>query len=193
MSVFVPPSTKYICAPKPACLGIYSLDLLISISSPPYSSAMASIMRVESRCVSSARSGPVSCSDQISKATKKVATWPPVPGITLPRAVSNSTLTASLPSTYPHTQRHVVDLGVLVVLVQVALDGHAMDRWIGRIIDPSVQCPPHSRGHRPRLGPCLGPARELHQRHRHPEAALVRRQAPIAHPLVRDSGQRRFR
>src|SRR5690606_9813751 len=193
MSVFVPPSTKYICAPKPACLGIYSLDLLISISSPPYSSAMASIMRVERRCVSSARSGPVSCSDQISKATKKVATWPPVPGITLPRAVSNSILTASLPSTYPHTQRHVVDLGTRVVLVQVALDGHTMDRRIAGVVDPAVQCPPHSLGHRPYLAPRFRPAGELHQRHRRPETALVRRQPPIAHPLVRDSGQRRFR
>src|SRR5690606_10015787 len=163
MSVFVPPSTKYICAPKPACLDIYSLDLLISISSPPYSSAMAFIMRVESRCVSSARSGPVSCSDQTSKATKKVATWLPVPGITLPRAVSNSTLMASLPSTYPHTQRNVVDFGVSVVLVQVALDGHTVDRRFRRIIDPSVQGTPNSRGQRPNLGPCLGPARELNK------------------------------
>src|SRR5690606_21659746 len=149
---------------------------------------MASIMRVESRCVSSARSGPVSCSDQISKATKKVATWPPVPGITLPRAVSNSTLTSSLPSTYPHTQRRVVDLGVRVVLVQVALDGHAIDRRIAGVIDPAVQCPPHSRGHHPRLVPGFGPARELHQRQRRPETSLMRRQPPIAHPLVRNGG-----
>src|SRR5690606_29383103 len=134
---------------------------------------MASMMRVESRCVSSARSGPVSCSDQISKATKKVVTWPPVPGITLPLAVSNSILTTSLPNTHPHTQWHVIDLSVRVVLIQIALDGHAMDRRIAGVIDPAVQCPPHSRGHRPRLGPCPGPARELHQRHRRSEAALV--------------------
>src|SRR5690606_16134485 len=145
---------------------------------------MASIMRVESRCVSSARSGPVSCSDQISKATKKVATWPPVPGITLPRAVSNSTLTTSLPSTYPHTQPHVVDLGVRIVLVQITLDGHARDRRIAGVVDPAVQCPPHSRGQRPRLGPCLGPARELYQRQRGPARTLMRRQAAIAHPVV---------
>src|SRR5690606_35821990 len=110
---------------------------------------MASMMRVESRCVSSARSGPVSCSDQISKATKKVVTWPPVPGITLPHAVSNSILTPSLPTTCPHTQRHVVDFAVRVVLVPVTLDGHTMDRRIAGVIDPTVQCLLHSRGHRP--------------------------------------------
>src|SRR5690606_1307715 len=147
----------------------------------------------ESRCVSSARSGPVSCSDQISKATKKVATWLPTPRITLPRAVSNSTLTSSLPNTYPHTQRHVVDLGARVVFVQVALDGHAVDRRIAGVVDPAVQCPPNSRGHRPHLAPRFRPAGELHQRHRRPQAALVRRQTPIAHPLVRNSGQGRLR
>src|SRR5690606_1462497 len=138
---------------------------------------------------SSARSGPVSCSDQISKATKKVATWPPVPGITLPRAVSNSTLTASLPSTYPHTQRHVVDLGVRVVLIQIALDGHAMNRRVRRIIDPAVKRLPNRSGQLPDLAPRFRPAGDLHQRHRRPEATLVRRQAPIAHPLVRNGGQ----
>src|SRR5690606_17878507 len=111
-----------------------------------------------------ARSGPVSCSDQISKATKKVTTWPPAPGITLPRAVSNSTLTTSLPSTYSHTQRHVVDLGVRVVLVQVALDGHTMDGRIAGVVYPAVQCLPHSRGHRPRFAPGFGPAGELDKR-----------------------------
>src|SRR5690606_2518888 len=147
---------------------------------------MASMMRVESRCVSSARSGPVSCSDQISKATKKVVTWPPIPGITLPLAVSNSTLTASLPNTHPHTQRHVVDLGARVVLVQVSLDSHAMDRWIGRIIDPSVQSTPNSRCQRPHFAPGFGPAGELDKRHRRPKTSLMRCQAPVGHPLIRD-------
>src|SRR5690606_7195587 len=100
-------------------------------------------------------SGTVSCSDSISRATKKAATWLPLPCTIRPRAVSNSTLTTSLPSTYPHTQRHVVDLGVRVVVVQVALDGHAMDRRIAGVVDPAVQSAPHSRGHRPHFGPCL--------------------------------------
>src|SRR5690606_33727998 len=126
-------------------------------------------------------------------ATKKAATWLPLPRTIRPRAVSNSTLTASLPSTYPHTQRNVVDLGVRVVLVQVTLDGHAVDRRFRRIVDPAVQCPPHRRGHRPHLGPCLGPARELYQRQRGSARTLMRRQAPIAHPLVRDGRQRRLR
>src|SRR5690606_17804050 len=99
-----------------------------------------------------------------------------------------STLTSSLPNTYPHTQRHVVDLGARVVLVQITLDGHAMDRRIARVVDPTVQCPPNSHGHRPRLAPRFRPAGKLYQRHSRPEAALMRCQAPIAHPLVRNSG-----
>src|SRR5690606_3198420 len=64
---------------KARLLRHYSCRLLISISSPPNSSAMASMMRVVSRCVSSARSGTDKCSDSIPRATKKAATWLPLP------------------------------------------------------------------------------------------------------------------
>src|SRR5690606_12851515 len=53
---------------KARLLRHYSCRLLISISSPPNSSAMASMMRVVSRCVSSARSGTDKCSDSIPRA-----------------------------------------------------------------------------------------------------------------------------
>src|SRR5690606_1014352 len=145
------------------------------------------------RWSSSPRSGTVSCSDSISRATKKAATWLPLPCTIRPLAVSNSTLTTSLSSAHPDGQRDVVHPGVRVVLVKVALDGHAVDRRFRRIVDPAVQSAPHSRSHRPRLGPCLGPARELHQRHRRPKTSLMRCQAPVGHPLVRDSRQRRLR
>src|SRR5690606_1012430 len=135
----------------------------------------------------------LNCSDSMSRRTKKVASWLPLPRTARPLAALNSTLIPSLPDTYPHTQRHVVDLGVRVVLIQIALDSHAIDRRIAGIIDPAVQYPPHSRGHRPYLAPRFRPAGELHQRHRRPEAALVRRQAPIAHPLVRNGRQGRLR
>src|SRR5690606_18457343 len=124
---------------------------------------------------------------------KKAATWLPLPCTIRPLAVSNSTLIPSLPASHPDAQRHVVDLGVRVVLVQVALDGHAMDRRIGRIINPSVQGTPNSRCQRPHFAPGFGPAGELDKRLRRPQAALVRRQPPIAHPLVRNGGQGRLR
>src|SRR5690606_470590 len=128
------------------------------------SSAMTSAMRVVSRCVSSARSGTDNCSEWISRATKKAATWLPLPCTIRPLAVSNSTLTTSLPSAHPDGQRDVIQPRVRVVLVQVALDGHAMDRWIGRIIDPSVQGTPNSRCQRPHFAPGFGPAGELDKR-----------------------------
>src|SRR5690606_34873977 len=149
---------------------------------------MASTTRVVSRWRSSPRSGTVSCSASTSRTTKKPATWLSLPSTIRPLPVPNSTLTTSLSSTHPHRQRAVVHPGVRVVFVQITLDGHAMDRRIGRIIDPSIQGTPNGRGYRPSLGPCLGPARELHQRHQHTEAALMRRQPPIAHPLVGNGG-----
>src|SRR5690606_20141920 len=165
----------------------------MSISSPPNSSAMACANRTVNRWASSARSITLNCSDSISRRTEKAATWLPLPGTTRPLAVSNSTLTTSLSSAHPDGQRDVVHPGVRVVIVQVALDGHAVDRRFRRIVDPAVQSTSHSRGYRPHFAPGFGPARELHQRQRRPEAALVRRQPPIAHPLVRNGGQGRLR
>src|SRR5690606_18071726 len=116
----------------------------MSISSPPNSSAMACANRAVNRWASSARSITLNCSDSMSRRTKKVASWLPLPRTARPLATLNSTLIPSLPDTHPHAQRHVVDLGVRVALVQVALDGHAIDRRVAGVIDPAVQYPPHS-------------------------------------------------
>src|SRR5690606_21945880 len=108
---------------------------------------MASTIRVVSRWSSSPRSGTVSCSDSTPRATKKAATWLPLPCTIRPLAVSNSTLIPSLPASDPDGHRHVIDLGIPVVLVQVGpLNGDALDRRIGRQIDPSTQGLSHRLG-----------------------------------------------
>src|SRR5690606_999843 len=125
---------------------------------------MACANRTVNRWANSARSITLNCSDSMSRRTEKVASWLPLPRTARPLATLNSTLIPSLPASHPHAQRNVVHSRVRVVLVQLALDGHTLNRRVGGVVNPAVQGSPYSRRQRPCFAPSSGPARELNKR-----------------------------